>query len=142
VLEAHRIAEYVVAPWEVDPALHAFGGLIDTALSGPVATAQTIADNGVLEPPVAEVAGAHGFISGFFTAHVTTQTGPESGGLINAVLHFLDPAAADAAASEMAAKNSPPFGAPPGAPVPIREFPDAAAQAFDARRPARGRRSQ
>jgi hypothetical protein len=130
VLEAHRNAEYVVAPWEVDPALHAFGGLIDTALSGPMATAQMIADNDVLEPPLAEVAGAHGFfISGFSTARVTTQTGPESGGLINAVLRFPDPAAA----SEMAAKNSPPFGAPPGHPVGIRDFPDAAAQAFDGR---------
>jgi hypothetical protein len=133
VLEAHRIAEYVVAPWEVDPALHAFGGLIDTALSGPMATAQMIADNGVLEAPLAEVAGAHGFISGFSTARVTTQTGPESGGLINAVLRFPDPAAAAAAASEMAAKNSPPFGAPPGRPVPIRDFPNGAAQAFDGR---------
>jgi hypothetical protein len=32
----------------------------------------------------------------------------------------------------MAAKNSPPCGAPPGAPVPIRDLPDAAAQTFDA----------
>jgi hypothetical protein len=73
--------------------LHAFGGLIDTALSGPMATAQMIADNGVLKPLVVEVAGAHGFISGFSTARVTTQTGPESGGLIDAVLRFPDPGA-------------------------------------------------
>jgi hypothetical protein len=114
VLEAHRIAEYVVAPWEVDPELHTFSGVMDAALSGPLATAPMIADNGVLARPLADVAGAHGFISGLSTARVIPQRGPATGGLINAVLRFPDPAAASAAAAEMAAKNAPPSGVPPG----------------------------
>lgn len=133
VLEAHRIAEYVVAPWEVDPALHTFSGVMDTALSGPLATAQMIADSGVLERPLADVAAAHGFISGLSTARVTPQQGPTSGGLINAVLRFPDPGAARAAAAEMAAKKTPPAGAPPGPAVPIPDFPGALAQGFEGR---------
>lgn len=90
VLEAQRMANHVVGPWEADPALTETFGFGALVLPGPEAM--------MLIGPVqlSGVAARHNFINGFASAR--TQKNRKL--LMNAVLRFPDDAAAKAAATE------------------------------------------
>src|SRR4051812_29622830 len=90
LVEAQRMANNVVGPWEVDSTLTKWFGFGATVL-------QNAGDLAQLGPePFAAGAGQHGFVNGFVSAR--TAEGQKI--LLNAVLRFPDPGAADAAATE------------------------------------------
>jgi hypothetical protein len=90
LVEAQRMANNVVGPWEVDPSLTGWFGFGATVLPSPDALAQ------IGPQPFAAAASQHGFINGFASAR--TAEGQKI--LLNAVLRFDDAAAAAAAATE------------------------------------------
>jgi hypothetical protein len=121
VIEAQRMANNVVGPWEVDSTLtgyFAFGALVlkspdAMALIGPKAFAAGV--------------GHHNFINGF----VTARTAEDQKVLLNAVLRFADPPSAAAAAAELgdlALKA----GIPPVEPVQVPDHPDTVASSYTA----------
>ena len=90
LVEAQRMANNVVGPWEVDSTLTKWFGFGATVL-------QNAGDLAQLGPePFAAAAGQHGFVNGFVSAR--TAEGQKI--LLNAVLRFPDPGAAAAAATE------------------------------------------
>jgi predicted small secreted protein len=90
LVEAQRMANNVVGPWEVDAGLTKWFGFGATVL-------QNAADLANIGPePFAAAAGRHGFINGFVSAR--TAEGQKI--LLNAVLRFDDPGAAAAAATD------------------------------------------
>lgn len=96
LVEARRLADDVVGPWEVDPAL-----LEPSPLRAVVV--KDAAGVGLLEPPpVATAVAAHNFINGF----ASDRENPTQTRLMNAVLHFADPRSAADAAADMAAREA------------------------------------
>ncbi|MDT5185269.1 MAG: hypothetical protein QOI29_3427 [Mycobacterium sp.] len=90
LVEAQRMANNVVGPWEVDPTVTGLFGFGATVLL----SAQDLANIG--PEPFAAAAGRHSFINGFVSAR--TAEGQKI--LLNAVLRFADPGSASAAAAE------------------------------------------
>jgi hypothetical protein len=90
VVEAQRMANNVVGPWEVDSTLNGWFGFTATVLESADALAQ------IGPEPFAAAASQHGFINGFASAR--TADGQKI--LLNAVLRFADPGAAAAAAAD------------------------------------------
>jgi hypothetical protein len=132
ILEAHRIADYTVGPWEVDTEVRYFPGPADSALIGPIPNPELMQNNRVLPDPLPAVAAAHGFIAGFSTVRTAGPKETQLRGLQNVVMEFPDPGAAAAAATEMAAQ-APPRGpdVPPGRPIPVPATPEALATHYD-----------
>jgi hypothetical protein len=90
LVEAQRMANNVIGPWEVDPTLTGWFGFGATVLQNPAALA-------LIGPePFAVAASQHGFINGF----ATTRTAADQKILVNAVLRFDSPASATAATAE------------------------------------------
>ncbi|SEH55946.1 hypothetical protein SAMN04489835_1424 [Mycolicibacterium rutilum] len=91
IIEAQRMANHVIGPWEVDPALSGwfgFGAMVlphsdMLALIGPA--------------NFAAAAGRHNFVNGFATARI--EKGSKM--MLNAVLRFADDGAATAAATDL-----------------------------------------
>jgi hypothetical protein len=94
-LDAVRMADFVVGPWEIDAALRNVA-IFNT---GPIADAPGL-KNDIGDAPLA-VAAAHGFICGFSTSRSASVPGPQEA-LVNLVMRFPDADAAAAAAAEMA----------------------------------------
>jgi len=90
LVEAQRMANKVVGPWEVDSALSGWFGFGATALQSAEGLAQ------IGPEPFAAAAGRHNFINGFVSAR--TAEGQKI--LLNAVLRFADPGSASAAVSD------------------------------------------
>ena len=90
LVEAQRMANNVVGPWEVDSTLTGWFGFGATVLQSADALAQ------IGPEPFAAAASQHGFINGFASAR--TADGQKI--LLNAVLRFADPGAAAAAAAD------------------------------------------
>ena len=90
LVEAQRMANNVVGPWEVDSTLTGWFGFSATVLQSADALAQ------IGPEPFAAAASQHGFINGFASAR--TAEGQKI--LLNAVLRFADPGAAAAAAAD------------------------------------------
>ena len=90
LVEAQRMANNVVGPWEVDSTLTGWFGFGATVLQSADALAQ------IGPEPFAAAASQHGFINGFASAR--TAEGQKI--LLNAVLRFADPGAAAAAAAD------------------------------------------
>ncbi|MGE2726992.1 DUF7373 family lipoprotein [Mycolicibacterium pulveris] len=91
VIEAQRMANHVIGPWEVDPVLTKWFGF--GAMVLPRAQALGLIGPGDL----GMVASRHNFINGFATA----RTEDDKKLLLNAVLRFPDDDAATAAASAL-----------------------------------------
>jgi hypothetical protein len=89
-VEAQRMANNVIGPWEVDPAVTGWFGFGATVLPNEGALAQ------IGPEEFAAAASQHGFINGFASA----RTAEGSKILLNAVLRFGDQAAAAAAATD------------------------------------------
>lgn len=122
VIDAHRMAANVVVPDEVDPALTKPSWFNTGTLGMPDLISIDIPS------PGPEIAAAHHVLFGFSTCRVSAGPADQEM-LINVVLRFPDPAAAVAAATELAARVPPPA---PGHPVPIPNYPAALAAAYDA----------
>lgn len=122
-LEAVRMAEFVVGPWEVDATLKNMA-VFNT---GPVSNVRGL-KNDIGEEPL-NIAAAHGFIAGFSTSRSSPEPGPQKA-LVNLVMRFSDTDSAAAAAQEMAEKASQPSDAPKQ-PVPIPRHPEAMASGCD-----------
>ncbi len=122
-LDAVRMAEFVVGPWEVDAALQNVA-IFNT---GPIASADGLKNDLGDEPSA--VAAAHGFIDGFSTSRSASAPGPQRS-LINLVMRFPEAAAASVAAGEMADKA---LGTadPPRRPASIPGHPEALASTYD-----------
>jgi hypothetical protein len=121
VIEAQRMANNVVGPWEVDSALTAsfgFGALV-------LDSAKAIALIGPGE--LAAVAGGHNFINGFASARMAENKTM----LLNAVLRFPDDASATAAATDLGTTALQQQGVDgPAVRVPIPNYPDAQANQY------------
>jgi hypothetical protein len=91
LLEAQRMANYVVGPWEVDPAVTKWFGFGALVLN----SAQTMTLIGPTE--LAAAAGRHNLINGF----VSARTEENKKLLLNAVLRFPDDTAATDAANDL-----------------------------------------
>lgn len=121
LIDARRMADNVVGPWEVDPALMVPGANRAIVL-------KDAASVGVIEPSVvADAARTHDIINGF----ASDRQDSAQGRLVNAVLRFADPQSAAAAATDMAnASRSPQATAGAAAvAVPIPDHADAQATA-------------
>jgi hypothetical protein len=112
----------VTGPWEVDPAL------IEAFPPQAVVIKNADALSIFLDKDDAAVAGRHDFVNGFHTAR---QIASQQRSLRNAVLRFADPAAASAAATELAQTElaKPVSGATRTA-VPIPGHPDALTSSY------------
>ena len=122
-LDAVRMAEFVVGPWEVDAALQNVA-IFNT---GPISNADGL-KNDIGDEPLA-VAAAHGFIDGFSTSRSASAPGPQKA-LVNLVMRFTDAASASAAAGEMADKALQ-IADPPKRPASIPGHPEASTSAYD-----------
>lgn len=92
VVEAQRLANYVVGPWEVAPEINSRYAMGALALTDANALS-------VLGPnELGAVSGRHNFVNGFATA----RQAEGQASLINAVLRFADPPSAAAALRELA----------------------------------------
>jgi hypothetical protein len=90
LVEAQRMANNVVGPWEVDSTVSGWYGFGATVLLSP-------ADLANIGPePFVAAAGRHDFVNGF----VSARTAEGSKILLNAVLRFADAGAASAAAAD------------------------------------------
>jgi hypothetical protein len=128
LLEAHRMADFVAGPWQVASVLRQ-RPILDLAIhTGPIATATKVNDS--LGRPFSDIAAKHGFIAGFSSMRVAAPDDPSRRALTNAVLHFPDPAAATAAAAEMAASNPTLPGDSSHQPTAMRDHPEAIATRY------------
>jgi hypothetical protein len=91
LVEAQRMANNVVGPWEVDSTVTGWFGFGATVLLN----ADDLANIG--PEPFAAAAGQHNFINGF----VSARSAEGQKVLLNAVLRFADPASASAAATDL-----------------------------------------
>lgn len=130
VVEAHRMANNVVGPWEVDSALvnGLFEHIFTTAIPDAAALSTVIGET--LEP----IADAHHFVLGFCSGRTSAPPLPgrplskQFKALNNVVLRFPTPADASAAAAELAAKNfSLPRDDVAATSLPIPHYPDTVA---------------
>ncbi|WKG03613.1 hypothetical protein [Mycolicibacterium sp. HK-90] len=119
-VDAQRLADHVVGPWQVDPALT----LPLVATIGPA-----LSDRGVdhvIGAPVGQIAVDHRFINGFVTSRANTLKAEEPRtSLVNMVLRF--PTAEDAAAVAAAAHEQMPAGGTAPEPASIAGHPAALA---------------
>ncbi|MGA8543657.1 MAG: hypothetical protein WB785_00155 [Mycobacterium sp.] len=126
VLEAQRMAEYVVGPWQVNA--HPTQ-LRQTNFLATQAAPDIHLLKDALPQPVPDIASAHGVITAFITSR--TSSNPQVPLMLtNLVMRFPDPAAASAAATEMAAATSR-LPDPPRSPIAIHNQPEALASAHD-----------
>ena len=127
LLEAHRMADFVVGPWEVDAELTKMPGAISLGIIGPIPSIQIMRTNGVFKEDLIAIAEKHRFMTAFTTVRVSPEQTGQPRSLHNAVLRFPDAAAAEAAAAEMATTEASRPGQPPTEPITIPNTPEARA---------------
>ncbi|MDF2824103.1 MAG: hypothetical protein K0R68_1511 [Mycobacterium sp.] len=120
LLEAHRIAEHTVPPWQVEPFLRDRGGHLELGGNSPLAAAADLGATGLLPDRLVGIAAAQGFVAGF-TAHRAAVPPVTLRSLTNAVLRFPDGIAARSAADAMSTALA------PAEPVRLPDHPDAVA---------------
>ncbi len=129
LLEGQRLAEYVVGPWRIDASLITRGGVLDMLKSAPIPDAPSLSKQFVLGDPLPAVAAAHGYLTGFSTFRVSKRN-TDTWALLNVVMRFPDPAAAAAAAQDMA-DRAPPPGSDPGSSIDLDKSPEAHAKSYN-----------
>lgn len=119
VFEGQRMATFVVGPWEVDSSLIRI-------VSGNTTPLEDTASLWVNFPKaVQDVAGKHGYLTGFSSARSSESDQPTKV-LINSVLRFPDAPSATAAATDMGAEAMAAEGRDkPYVPHPIPGHPEA-----------------
>ena len=108
VIEAHRLAAYVVGPWEVDPTLQ------QSVVTETYALKNSAALSGLLPDPVQFLAERHHFVLGFSSNRATSTEAEQEGGaatgpkgLTNSVWEFPSPEEAQAAADDISQQPPP-----------------------------------
>lgn len=95
IADAHRMADHVVVPWEVDPSLSQ-----PLALAiGPAIVPSWL--NSVLRDGAGDIAAAHGFINGFASNRADTEKNERRSELGILLMRFPSEQDATAAASDM-----------------------------------------
>ncbi|MFZ0903969.1 MAG: hypothetical protein WAN71_08850 [Mycobacterium sp.] len=136
IVEALRMANNVVGPWEVDPSMVVQAKINTRTLP----TTDSLAD--FWGPDLTTVAAAHNYVGGFITQRLSPPpapgkpagTGKGSKMLCNGVFRFASPEDAAAAATEMAAKDAAmPHPDTTGSPlpIPIPRHPDTTANSLN-----------
>jgi hypothetical protein len=122
IVDAQQLADFVVGPWEADPAL------VKPNPTGTLVIKNAEALELLLLAPATQIAAAHQFINGFSTDRITgsDQTG-HGKGLGNIVMRFPTADDATAAAADFAAQLPSVPGASPLQPIPIGGHPEAKA---------------
>ncbi len=118
-IDARRMADDVVGPWEIDPQMVVPGESRAVVITGAPALGT------ILPTAVASTVTAHHMLYGF----ASDRQDPDQWRLMNGVLRFPDPAAAVAAAADLAGAVA---GLSPTVnhPVPITGHPDARAATY------------
>ncbi|AGB27044.1 hypothetical protein Mycsm_06943 (plasmid) [Mycobacterium sp. JS623] len=129
VIEAQRLAGYVVGPWEVDPTL------LHAVVTETYALKNAKALSGLLPDPVQFLAERHHFVLGFSSDRTTSiESGGQAGGakgLTNSVWEFASPDDARAAADDISQQPPPAALYPNGqvSPHSVPGYPQARARA-------------
>lgn len=111
-VEARRMADNVVGPWEVDPALSGFEQFDTGVKPDPAAW---------LNAPIGDGVTGHNFVTGFSSGR-NAESGPHKG-LTHTVLRFASPQDASAAAADMAGRSGALTINPDEPPVPTTPIP-------------------
>lgn len=134
VIEAQRMAEFVIYPWEAFPSATDSDVLGTTVIRSPQALGIQLP--GGVAPDVAQ---ANGFLGGFTTSRGTPKDAPGTHMAVNViVMRFPGPDQANAALAALVAKQPPLEGSTAAHPIPIPGHPEAAATAvvLDSGRPS------
>jgi hypothetical protein len=124
ILEGHRMADFVVGPWEVDAAL------LKANIAATLTLKNAAAIGSLLTDPVPSIAAAHNFIVGYSSDRSSEKPLGHLKALSNVVMRFPDPAAAAAAATEMAARQEPPLNSTAPEPFMVPGHPEAQARTW------------
>jgi hypothetical protein len=140
IVEAHRMAEYLVGPWEVDPLLIDGSALQVRTFASP----QSLST--ILNNPGAEIAAQNNFVAGFGVARGTKEPPGQLKTLSISLMEFPSPESAGAAAGQFASaflapqpdlQPSRPFGIPAHPEALTRTYSEtdntAAVESFTAR---------
>ena len=139
-LEAHRIAEHTVGPWQADSALTAMPGLMLTNLISPYPNVDLLRGVGdVLHPAVVDAVAKHRMVAVFSSLRLggvelplpESLDAPVVPGLQTLVIAFPDPPAAVAAATDMADRDPGPAGGSNPQRVEVLGHPDARAVSYE-----------
>ncbi len=132
IVEAQRMAEYVVYPWDVDPRLTSPDKLGLQVIQDPKALSFAIlSDESKAGDPVQTIGETNGYINGFATTRGTPANAPgKHMGLYLMVMRFPDPAKATTAATALNAAIPPPTGSTGTQPIPIPGHADAQATTY------------
>jgi len=134
LLEAQRMAGFVVYPWEAYPSATAVDELGTRPIMTPAALG--IQMPGDVAPDIAQ---DNGFLGGFTTSRGSPKDAPGKHMAVNImVLRFPGPDQANAALAAFIAKQPPPKGSTDARPMPIPGHPEATATAvvLDGGRPS------
>ncbi len=134
VVEAQRMAGFVIYPWEAYPTATDSDVLGTTVIRTPQALGIQLP--GGVAPDIAQ---ANGFINGFTTSRGTPKDAPGKHMAVNViVMRFPGPDQANAALAALVAKQPPPEGSTAAHPIPIPGHPEATATAvmLDSGRPS------
>ncbi|MEN4449055.1 MAG: hypothetical protein EKK51_09410 [Mycolicibacterium sp.] len=125
VIEAQRMAEYVIYPWEAYPTATTLDELGTRVILSPEALGVQMP--GGVAPDIVQ---ANGFLNGFTTSRGTPKDAPGAHMAVNViVMRFPGPDQANAALSALVAKQPPPEGSTGAHPIPIPGHPEASATA-------------
>jgi len=133
-IEAQRMAEYVIYPWEAYPTATESDELGTRAILSPQALGIQV-PGGVMP----DIAQANGFLNGFTTSRGTPKDAPGPHMAVNViVMRFPGPDQANAALAAYLARSVPPEGSTGAHPIAIPGHPEASATAvvLDSGRPS------
>lgn len=132
IMEAQRMAGYVIYPWEVNPGLTDPDNLGLKVIQNSKALGYAILDaDSNPDDPVQTIARANGFINGYATTRGTPVTAPgKHMGLYLLVGRFPDPDKAAAAAEAFNARIPLPAGSTGAQPISIPGHPEAQATTY------------
>ncbi|KAB7760664.1 DUF7373 family lipoprotein [Mycolicibacterium mucogenicum] len=120
IIDAERLADFVVGPWEVDSTLTNIG----INVTGLYLDAAGLIS---VERPMVQIANDHQFINGFGSARGTTRGADHTNGLVNLVLRFPTADLANDAVRQFSAQAPTIDRASPNQPIPIPGHPEALA---------------
>lgn len=119
IIESQRMAEFVVLPAEVDPALTEEYLDLTRPIFGPVPLAYLLADT---DPRIEQIGADTGMLAGFSTARFTKDNRAR---MVHAALRFRDDAAAGEAATRLHEHLlDPAVSGPTAAPYALATMPD------------------
>jgi hypothetical protein len=131
-IESRRLSEYLVMPFQLDPAMDHMYTMASGVIKAPSALIKAFQD------PVPGGAEGHNFVAGFTVNADTgaTADGTRDKGLQNTIVRFATPADAAAAAGDMAARSAVltnTFNMPPNTtrPIGIPRYPGTLAATYD-----------